>query len=91
MDLQILEGITAIALLAGLGVALNRAMPGALGKGKSGPEPASSVSTGVQSRQAVYPCQACGVLTHELTRVRERQTGKVLGIYCRPCSEIYRP
>lgn len=91
MDLQIIVGIAAIALLAGLGVALNRAAPGSRRKGEFGPETGAPRSTGVQSRQAVYPCQACGVLTHELTRVRERQTGKVLGIYCRPCSEIYRP
>jgi hypothetical protein len=87
MDPQILFGVWAIVLLAGVGVALNRALSGAPTRS---PGAGKGVDAAARARQAVYPCQACGIRTHELTRVRERHSGKVLGIYCRTCGDVYR-
>ncbi|MEB3186849.1 MAG: hypothetical protein VKP72_05340 [bacterium] len=87
MDLQILFGVTAIVLLAGTGMALSRSTSLAQARSR---EAGRGMAAAPRARQAVYPCQACGIRTHELTRVRERHTGKVLGIYCRTCGEQYR-
>ena len=85
MDPQIIWGFAAIALIAGGGVAWQRATPTSRRRAAAPPPIAPG-----RPRQAVFPCQDCGTLTHEVTRIREKHTGRVMRITCRSCSIRYR-